>query len=250
MDVAKNASPSVDLDQEPPGRRCNVGACMDDFFDSRWIGDFLFGFGALFAIINPYGLAFVFLDRTIALTERERARISLRVAINAFGVLLVSLFVGSQILNFFGISVPALRIGGGLVVAATGWSMLNAPTVPTVHARSTVDFAEIKKLAFFPLTIPLTAGPGTIATAIAISTNRPAGIGGLLSSSVMWIVVALAVTATIYHAYRNSSRMARLLGEEGTSVMTRLSAFLLLCIGVQIMITGGVEVARSVLANS
>jgi multiple antibiotic resistance protein len=100
---------------------------MTGLVASRFISEFLFGFGALFAIINPYGLAFVFLDKTIYLSERERARIAFRVAIYAFGVLLVSLFIGSQILNFFGISIPALRIAGGLVVAVSGWSTLHAP---------------------------------------------------------------------------------------------------------------------------
>jgi multiple antibiotic resistance protein len=224
---------------------------MNGLVASRLISEFLFGFGALFAIINPYGLAFVFLDKTMSLSESERARVAFRVAAYAFAVLLVSLFVGSQILNFFGISIPALRIAGGLVVAVSGWSMLHAP--PLTHdtrATSTANFATIQKMAFFPLTIPLTTGPGTIATAIAIGTNRPGELDELFSSTVAWFVVALAVAATIYHAYKRSSAMARLFGEEGTSIVTRLSAFLLLCVGVQIIITGAVEVARTILDNS
>jgi multiple antibiotic resistance protein len=86
---------------------------MNGLVASRLISEFLFGFGALFAIINPYGLAFVFLDKTMNLSESERARIALRVAIYVFGVLL--LFIGRQILNFFGISIPALSIAGGLL---------------------------------------------------------------------------------------------------------------------------------------
>jgi len=222
---------------------------MNGIVASRLISEFLFGFGALFAIINPYGLAFVFLDKTMGLSETERARVALRVAVYAFGVLLVSLFMGSQILNFFGISIPALRIAGGLVVAVSGWSMLHAPPLPhDTRATSTANLATIEKMAFFPLTIPLTTGPGTIATAIAIGADRPGDLDKLFTSTVAWYVVALAVAATIYHAYRRSSSMARLFGEEGTSVVTRLSAFLLLCIGVQIIITGAVEVARSILA--
>jgi multiple antibiotic resistance protein len=223
---------------------------MIEFLASHWVGDFLFAFGALFAIINPYGLAFVFHDRTVGLSERERARLALRIALYAFGVLLVSLFVGNHILRFFGISMPALRIGGGLVVAATGWSMLHAaPSFQGGHATSTVSFAAIQKMAFFPLTIPLTTGPGTIATAIAIGTNRPDDLDRMFYSSIVLMIAAIGVAATIYHAYMRSSAMARLFGEEGTSVVTRLSAFLLLCIGIQIIITGVVEVARS-LTNS
>ncbi|WP_375783047.1 MarC family protein [Bradyrhizobium sp. Pha-3] len=220
---------------------------MTEFITSRWLGDFLFAFGALFAIINPYGLAFIFHDRTIGLTDRERARIALRIAVYAFAVILMSLFVGGHVLRFFGITMPALRIGGGLVVAATGWSMLHAaPVAHDVHATSTAGFSAIRRMAFFPMTIPLTTGPGTIATAIAIGTNRPDDMDGLFYSSVVFLLVTVCVTATIYHAYRRSSAMARLFGEEGTSVVTKLSAFLLLCIGVQIVITGVVEVARSV----
>ena len=220
---------------------------MSGLVASRMISEFLFAFGALFAIINPYGLAFVFLDKTISLSEHERARVALRVAIYAFSVLLVSLFIGSQILNFFGISIPALRIAGGLVVAVSGWSMLHAPPPShEAHAISTADFAAAQKMAFFPLTIPLTTGPGSIATAIAIGANRPSDLDDLFSSTIAWFVVAFAVTATIYHAYKRSGAMARLFGEEGTSIVTRLSAFLLLCVGVQIIITGVVAVARSI----
>jgi len=223
---------------------------MNEFASSRLIADFLFGFGALFAIINPYGLAFVFFDTTMGLSERERARIALRVAIYAFAVLLISLFVGSQILHFFGISIAALRIAGGLVVAASGWSMLHAVSSSLdVHETSTANFATVRKMAFFPLTIPLTTGPGTIATAIAIGTSRPQDLDEKFAAAGSWLMVALAVAATIYHAYKRSSAMARLLGEEGTRVLTRLSAFLLLCIGVQIIITGVVEVIRPVLEN-
>lgn len=220
---------------------------MSEFLAGRSFGDFLFGFGALFAIINPYGLAFVFLERTIGLSEHERARIALRVAVYAFFVLLGSLFVGSEIMRFFGISMPALRIAGGLVVAATAWSMLHAiPLAADNHASFSANYATIRGMAFFPLTIPLTTGPGTIATAIAISTNRPSDLDALFSLSIVWLIIAVAVSATIYHAYRKSGAMARLFGEEGTSVITRLSAFLLLCIGVQIMITGITEIGRTI----
>ena len=105
----------------------------------------------------------------------------------------------------------------------------------------------MKRMAFFPLTIPLTTGPGTIATAIAIGINRSDNLDMMFETSIVSLVVAFAVSATIYHAYRKSSAMARVFGEEGTSVVTKLSAFLLLCIGVQIMITGVSAVARSIL---
>src|SRR6476660_3557174 len=90
------------------------GHRMNELLAGRSIGDFLFGFGALFAIINPYGLAFVFLERTVGLSEPERARIAFRIALYAFFVLLGSLFVGSEIMRFFGFSLPALGFPAGL----------------------------------------------------------------------------------------------------------------------------------------
>ncbi|TWB63069.1 MarC family integral membrane protein [Bradyrhizobium sacchari] len=101
-------------------------------------------------------------------------------------------------------------------------------------------------MSFFPLTIPLTAGPGTIATAIAIgTTNRSDDLNSIVYSSIVWLLVAFAVSLTVYVAYKRSAAMARLIGEEGTSVVTKLSAFLLLCVGVQIIITGVAEVVSS-----
>jgi multiple antibiotic resistance protein len=206
--------------------------------------EFLFGFGTLFAIINPYGLSFVFLDRTKSLSDTERRVLARHVAISAFGVLVVSLFAGAVILRFFGISLPALRIGGGLVVAVSGWQMLHEKPPPEGQPNVAPPSSEaLKRMIIFPLTIPLTTGPGTIATAIALSANQPAAIQGALVS----LIVAIAISITILNAYTYSGSMARLFGREGTYTVTRISAFLLLCVGVQIMLTGTLEAVRSLL---
>ncbi|MEJ1156697.1 MarC family protein [Prosthecomicrobium sp. N25] len=200
--------------------------------------DFLFGFGTLFGIINPYGLAFIFLARTINLSDRERAGVALRVALYAFAILIVSLFAGAAILGLFGISLPALRIAGGLVVAASGWTMLHEPGEEQSGTRSSLDAAAVSGMAFFPLTVPLTTGPGTIAAAIALgATGRGSLVEGI-RSSIVSLAIAAAAALVVYHAYSQAAVMARLLGVEGTRVVTRLSAFLLLCVGVQIIVTG------------
>ena len=210
--------------------------------------EFLFGFGTLFAIINPYGLSFVFLDRTKSLSDTERRVLARHVAISAFGVLVVSLFAGAVILRFFGISLPALRIGGGLVVAVSGWQMLHEKPPPEGQASVAPPSSEaLKRMIIFPLTIPLTTGPGTIATAIALSANQTAAVQGALLSSLVSLVVAIAISITILNAYTYSGSMARLFGREGTYTVTRISAFLLLCVGVQIMLTGTLEAVRSLL---
>ncbi|WP_144142010.1 MarC family protein [Paraburkholderia sp. BCC1884] len=203
------------------------------------ISDILFGFTGLISIINPIGIAFVFLDRTASLTTEERTALARKIAINVMCVLLVAFFIGTPILHFFGISMQALRIGGGLAVAVGGWQMLNAPdTQPAEPAVKRVDADNAMSKAFFPLTIPLTTGPGSIATAVALTANRTHKLSAFVLSSVASVVISIAVAATVYLIYSRAVIFAKYLGVEGTKVAMRVSSFLLLCIGVQIMLTG------------
>jgi len=205
----------------------------------RLIPEILFGFTGLIGIINPFGMAFVFLERTQSLTEAERATLSKQLATNVFFTLLVIFFIGAPVLNFFGISMEALRIGGGFAVAVAGWSMLNAPDVPggdsAVHGD---DLPKLMARAFFPLTVPLTIGPGSIAAGIALHANRARKAADYLMSGVVSIAVAALVAFAIWQIYSRATTLARYLGSEGTKVAMRVSAFLLLCVGVQIMLTG------------
>ncbi|SMG56240.1 MarC family protein [Paraburkholderia susongensis] len=204
------------------------------------ISDILFGFTGLISIINPIGGAFVFLDRTAALTTEERTALARKIAVNAACVLLVAFFIGTPILHFFGISMEALRIGGGLALAVGGWQMLNAPdTQPAEQAGvKRVDADNAKSFAFFPLTIPLTTGPGSIATAIALTANRTHKLSAFVMSGIASVAISCAVAVTVYLIYSRAVVFARYLGVEGTKVALRVSAFLLLCIGVQIILTG------------
>lgn len=211
---------------------------LDGFLIARGINDFLFGFSTLFAVINPPALALVFYGRTAAVTDAARARIARQVAIYALGVLLGSLVLGSYVLGFFGISVAALRMGGGLVVALSGYGML---TAPDVEGPATLTEAELTRSAFFPMTMPLTTGPGSIAAAIALGARETSTFSVFMAGIVTQLVMAFAVAGTVYLCYRHSARIARLLGQEGTRVATRLTAFLLFCLGIQIFLTGFLE---------
>lgn len=203
------------------------------------ISDILFGFTGLISIINPLGVAFVFLDRTEGLSHEERAALAKKVAINACVVLLVAFFLGTPVLHFFGISIQALRIGGGLAVAVSGWQMLNAPEVrPGATAARNVDAENAMSKAFFPLTMPLTTGPGALATAIALNANRTHKLSEFVLSAIASITISFLIAVAIYLTYSRATVFARYLGTDGTKVAMRISSFLLLCIGVQIMLTG------------
>ncbi|AYY56517.1 MarC family protein [Burkholderia multivorans] len=214
----------------------------------RLISEILFGFTGLMGIINPIGIAFLFLERTETLTEHERHLLAKKVAFNAFIVLMVAFFVGTPVLHFFGISMEALRIGGGFAVAVSGWQMLNEPDVPGGGDTPVkpIDANAIMTRAFFPLTVPLTVGPGSIATAIALNANRTHKLSEFMLSSIVSIAVSALIGVVIWLTYSRAALLARYLGTEGTKVAMRVSAFLLLCVGVQIMLTGFSEFLRPI----
>jgi multiple antibiotic resistance protein len=226
---------------------------IDGFLIASQLSAWLFGYSALISIINPPAGALIFHSMTQWLTARERARLARAIALNSFAVLVVSLFLGSRVLSFFGISLEALRIAGGLAVAVSGWRMLSqdpeAAQRKEGRAPEALDTAPVERMAFFPLTLPLTTGPGSIAASIALGAERrAAGLGDLMVSGIASILIAASAAATIWLAYTHAAALVRRLGPQGTLVASKLAAFLLLCIGAQIMLTGATDALRIVLA--
>ncbi|MEP9379015.1 MarC family protein [Aquabacter sp. CN5-332] len=203
---------------------------------------FLAVFAALFPVVNPLGGAPIFYQMTRYVPAETQARMARRVALYGFVLLVVSMALGSHILSFFGISLPVLRVAGGLVVTFVGWQLLHQgnPT-PERDASHTVDAAQVEDQTFYPITMPLTTGPGSIATAVALGAQADLH-GGTPAEMALVIIAALcgliAVAASIYVAYRYAGDMERVLGPHGTNILVRLFAFILLCIGMQIMWTG------------
>lgn len=191
---------------------------------------------ALLPIVNPFGGAPMFLALTADLTPEIRAELARKIAINAFILLVASLFVGTYVLEFFGLSVPIVQVAGGIVVCAASWELLRAEHVLKVEMVS--EPADIGTRAFYPLTLPLTVGPGTISIAITIGAHHPQSVRSLLVEGTADVIGAVLIAATVFVCYRYADRMLRKLGETGTSVLIRLSAFILLCVGVQIFWTG------------
>ncbi len=207
---------------------------------------FLLAFGALFSIVNPLSGAFIFFGATQGLEPKVRTHVSRWVSIYAFCLVTASLYVGAYVLSFFGISIPVLRVAGGIIVSMSGWRMLTEPDA-TEQRRSEAPYPRSidvppSRLAFYPLTMPLTTGPGTISVAISIGAGRPSGFH---ASSLEFFLETLAAVALlsllIYVAYRHSARLAELIGPTGTTIVVRLSAFLLFCIGIQVFWNGAAE---------
>ena len=199
----------------------------------------------LLPIINPLSTAPVF-AATVGTDTALSEKLARQVAINGWYVIVASILVGSYVLDLFGISLPVVRIGGGLLVAATAWRLLNSSEGDEVKAAAaehaaSLSQAEIVRRSFFPLTFPLTTGPGTIAAAIALGAQIPPQPAIYLAGALVAALGAFLVSIVLYFILKNSAAVLAKLGEVGTLVMTRLMAFILLCIGIQIMWTGWAE---------
>ena len=209
-------------------------------------------FGALFPIVNPFGNVPIFLSCTEDFTSDMRTVLARKVALNGLALLVASVLVGTNILAFFGISLPVVRVGGGMVVIATAWGLLNRKDEmdgPHESKRS-ASAADLSSRAFYPLTLPLTVGPGTISVAITLGANRPQANAPYWSYLAAAILGAALVAVTIYLSYRFAQSLARVLGATAMNVIIRLSSFILLCIGVQIGWNGLSALLHSVLAGS
>ncbi len=200
---------------------------------------FLLVFAGLFPIVNPVGSAPIFLALTSHNSVEVRRRLVHRVTINSFLLLLGSLFVGSHVLVFFGITLPVVRIAGGLAVAAFAWRLLRDGATTAQGAAEVDETAPVD--AFYPLTMPLTVGPGSISVAIALGAQRPQGVTDLTSIALLAAAAVAglaAIALTVFLCYRFADKMVSLLGTSGINVLIRLSAFILLCIGIQIIWSG------------
>ncbi|HKE27628.1 MAG TPA: MarC family protein [Bryobacteraceae bacterium] len=196
--------------------------------------------GALFPIVDPIGNTPIFLTLTDGLSEGGRKSLARMIALNGLVLILTSIFIGTYILAFFGISIPVVQVGGGLIVISTGWSLLHQPNDPDKQGqrKRECDESSYTRQAFYPLTLPLTVGPGSISVAIAVGANMVHGPAWRWSLVVGVVVGSVLIAASIYLSYRFAARLGRAFGESGMNVIIRLSAFILVCIGVQILWNG------------
>ncbi|MCB8880229.1 MarC family protein [Acidisoma cellulosilytica] len=202
----------------------------------------LLGFPALFSITDPLGNSVIFSQMAADRSHAERRAIAARVGLYAALFLLASLWAGSPVLHFFGVSLPALKVGGGLVVAANGWRLLfseeEAATGPPDDGAEEAAAARpsAADFAFFPIAMPLVVGPGAISVAITLGAATPPGLHTPYLVGVS--LAALIVCGIIVLLFRSANVIGRVLGPAGSRAVKRLVALLLLSIGVQIIALG------------
>ena len=202
----------------------------------------LFALAAVLPILNPPASAPVFVTLTRGVDGSTRTLLARRIGQYVFFMLAGAMLVGTYVLDFFGISLPIVRVAGGLIVASTAWRMLHAQHLANddkAQMAQSLTADNVRIQAFYPMTFPLTCGPGSIAAAITVGaslhsrrvTEALANFAGGLAATV---VIGLLVMLT----YRYAGRLLRPLGEVGQIVFLRLMAFMLLCVGVQIVWDG------------
>ena len=197
--------------------------------------------------MNPLGNAPIFLAMTMDCTESSRTVLARQVATNSLILLLGSLFVGSHVLNFFGITIPILRIAGGVVVSSIGWKLLHATGSYIDQHSAQSGTPTTKERSFYPLTLPLTIGPGSISVAITLGRPPPGDRCRLC---------ALRPARLRRRGRRSGHRPDHLpvltalrkrsstcWGRTGINVFLRLSAFILFCIGIEIAWSGYSQLA-------
>lgn len=215
-----------------------------------WINTFLVVLAAIFPVVNPPGTALVFVGLTGGLTPQIRRVLARRVAVNSLFVLVCSFLMGALILKFYGISIAVLRVAGGFIVAVSGWNLLNKGSHKVIEAsRDAAPVRDPLSLAFYPLTLPLTTGPGTIAVVISIGISR--STFSQPADELLFISASLAAVAVIAFAvwlcFSYADRIRRILGQGGTDIAVRLTAFILFTLGVQILWSGLSELLISII---
>ena len=201
---------------------------------------------ALFPIVDPIGGAPIFLSLTSNYLPQTRRMLARRIAIDSFILMIASFAIGSHVLSFFGISLPVVQVGGGLIVISIGWAMLNQKEEDDRGTvRRTVSGDDVLKDAFYPLTLPLTVGPGSISVAITLGANEPRQFEASLLAILAAAIGCALVAATIYLCYGFADRICSVIGATGMKVILKLTAFLLVCIGVQILWNGASQLVSS-----
>lgn len=194
-------------------------------------------FVGLLPIANPFSTAVVFVAITQRFTETQARDQARRACVYMAIILLVSLFAGALIMQFFGISIPAVRIAGGLIVARIGFGMLSPEPDPDVGETQREEILHMADLAFTPLAMPMLSGPGSIAVTISMAAGaeNPWEYGA----------IALGIVLVAYSSWlvlRSARRIVARLGSTGVTALTRVMGFLLVCVGVQFMGDGVVHI--------
>lgn len=210
---------------------------------------FIYLFVALFSVLNPIGTVPIFVGLTQGYSASERSKTSLVTSINVFIILMISFFVGQYVLSFFGITITALRIAGGIIIASSGFSLLNGNFSKNKGINKKVQKeAEARQhIALTPLAMPMLAGPGSISLLIAYYQELGESGNVITTTEILFSCLAiLAVATLIYIVLRSAHYLAKILGSSGIVAISRIIGFLTIAIGIQYIISATLSIIRGI----
>ncbi|MBN9285042.1 MULTISPECIES: MarC family NAAT transporter [unclassified Flavobacterium] len=204
---------------------------------------FIYIFAAVFSVLNPLGAVPIFVGLTHNDTKAERSRTSLWTAVNVFIILIISFFIGEYVLKFFGISIDALRIAGGLIIVNSGFALLSGKFSKTrgVNKKVANDAQKRSDIALTPLAIPMLAGPGSISLLIAFYQDFQEVYEKAIVCSAI-----LAVALSIFIILRSAHYLSRILGASGIVAISRIIGFIVIAIGIQYISSSIVNILKTV----
>ena len=204
---------------------------------------FIFLFAALFSVLNPIGTVPIFVGLTQDYSKKERSRVALWTGFNVFVILIISFFVGQYVLEFFGITITALRIAGGIIIASSGFSLLNGNFKKNkgINKKVQEDIENRTDIALTPLAMPMLAGPGSISLLIAFYQEHNS-TNDILFSCLAILIVSLL----IFIILRSAHYLAKYLGASGIVAISRIVGFLTIAIGIQYIISSVLSIIRGI----
>lgn len=203
---------------------------------------FIYLFFALFSVLNPIGTVPIFVGLTQDYNQNEKSRVSFLTALNVFIILIVSFFIGQYVLTFFGITINALRISGGIIIATSGFSLLNGKFNKDrgINKKVETDIQNRNEIALTPLAMPMLAGPGSISLLIAFYQEHHTTTQ-IISS----VFAILAISAIIYFVLKSAHYLAKILGASGIVAISRIIGFLTIAIGIQYIISAVLNIVKT-----
>lgn len=199
----------------------------------------VWGLVIILPLANPLTAVVLMLALSKHMTEEERNHQAGMASVYVFAIMTGAYYAGQFIMHTLGISIPGLRIAGGLIVSFIGFRMLFPQQVP----EEVTSKPYSKNIAFIPLAMPSTSGPGTIAMIISGASTI-----GVSKGYALWVVIVAPaltfalISLILWVCLRSSNRIMRLLGEDGIEAVSRMMGFLLVCMGVQFVINGVLEI--------
>jgi multiple antibiotic resistance protein len=209
---------------------------------------------ALLPLVNPLGSALVFLGLAGPAPPHVYRSLAKRIAVSMTLFLIVVEAIGTALLKFFGISLPVMQLSGGLVIASLGWNLLNETEPARRPGAAELDdagYTALENKVFYPLTFPITAGPGCLVVMVTLSAHASAvkGLGPNLAAHAGILLALVLLAIAVYACYGYAPAITTRIRPQTAQGIVRVMSFILFCIGVQIAWNGAQVMLRSVIGG-